>query len=72
MNNEEVCWVTFARIVKRMNDMQLLFAIEDARKALECAHEFEKQGLPNSVNKYRDQIAGYQRELDRRYKSKRR
>ena len=72
MITEKICWTTFERIVRRMNDMQIVFAIDDAKQALVCAREFERLGLPNSVDKYTKQIETFERELDRRYGTVRR
>ena len=72
MTTEKICWITFERIVRRMNDAQILFAIDDAKQALVCAREFERLGLPNGVDKYTKQIETFNQELDRRCRTVRR
>ena len=66
--NETINWKLEEARAKRYSIPELLYAIRDAKEALECAEGLEKAGMASNAGKYADQISVYSMELKRKKK----
>jgi hypothetical protein len=63
---EKINWELEAKRARRMSVEALRWSIQDAREALECAEQMEREGYIANSGKYADQIHTYNAELNRR------
>jgi flagellar biosynthesis chaperone FliJ len=65
---ENINWKLEEARAKKYSIPELLYAIRDAKEALECAEAMEKRGMISNAGKYADQISVYTMELKRKKK----